>query len=829
MAAPVLPPEVQKLRETLLRDQAPTARQRTEYFDPAVFVSRYGRPYSSLKLPISTMMEMRTDALLRFSQLIALISIFTAKWRIECASARKAQFLDHALRRIIGRLLMQFFESWNFGWQADVKQFGLMVPSWTYIDKDAEGGPAARPVWDGGPEVPALVWEPFVPLRPQSVAPVWTAGGAFNGIAIGDGLVAGAYSVPTVPFATGDFIDIPEDMMRIFGDEQNRKKVDVDHSLWIVNERDGQFGSIWGRSRLAYAYKYWWAYEMTLGILNRAVERHGDPTIIVQYPQGTSRVNNVEVDNQTIAFQIGSSARSGSVLAVPSEVWGDDQGTSNTAPKWEVKYLKPDADFDKLIRVLQYFDTMKIRSMMVSELSFAEGSGGTSSRNVAAETGQRSYEAQIFTQTEWDEIINRYMLPQLADANFPELRDEPARKVTQAFGEDEANLAADMLRSFANADPTKLPMNLPRLLERFQIDSLDGEDLAKWERNLITQAEAAPPAPAPAVPNGAAGTTDTGFYYDAPEKIVLEDEALLASLPKTKHYSDRAVLAQTRLVRRTWYSLLSTQYEDFAEHVAKVDLALAEDDVMLATNKSKLAARRIVDGWRVSAARTQTAVKQISQAMSVIFSRAGALELSSSKIDPKLFDPNDDAMRDWVKDNVAVMVKRIEKTTRDQLSTYLANELEKGRSAAEISVGVRKHFAEFPGWRADLIAREETKHFYNAATLFAAEAAKAKQVQALDARHGPTDAECERRNGRLFKVSDAWREGAKEHVRGTLAWRIIPPNIELSCVYVGEDEAGGVAARVDLDAQEIRLSEGLDPATEGRYLEQAVGWFITAE
>jgi DNA-binding protein YbaB len=817
MAAPALPPEVQQLREKLLRDQAPTARQRTDYFDPAVFTSRYGRPYSSLKLPISTMMEMRTDALLRFSQLIALISIFTAKWRIECASARKAAFLDHALRRIIGRLLMQFFESWNFGWQAAVKEFGLIVPSWTYIDKDAEGGPAARPVWDGGPEVPALVWEPFVPLRPQSVAPVWTAGGAFNGIAIGDGLTAGAYSVPTVPVAADDVIDIPQDIMAFFTDEKERRKVDVEHSLWVVNERDGQFGSVWGRSRLAYAYKYWWAYEMTLGILNRAVERHGDPTIIVEYPQGTSRVNNVEVDNQTIAFQIGSSARSGSVLAVPSEVWGDDQGTTNTAPKWKVHYLKPDADFDKLVRVLQYFDTMKIRSMMVSELSFAEGSGGTSSRNVAAETGQRSYEAQIFTQTEWDEIINRYMLPQLADANFPELRDEPARKVTQAFGEDEANLAADMLRSYANADPTRLPMHLPKLLERFQIDSLDGEDLAKWERNMVAKAEAAPPAAAPAVPNGAAGTTDTGFYYDAPEKIVLEDEALLASLPKTKHYSDRAVLAQTRRVRRIWYSLLSTQYEDFARHVAKVDLA-----------DEGSRADRIVAGWRSAASRTQTAVKQISQAMSVIFARAGALELSSSKIDPKLFDPNDDAMRDWIKDNVAVMVKRIEQTTRDQLSTYLARELEKGRSAAEISDGVRKHFAEFPDWRADLIAREETKHFYNAATLFAAEAANAKQVQALDARHGPTDAECERRNGRLFKVADAWREGAKEHVRGTLAWRIIPPNIELSCVYVDEDETGGIAARVELEDGVVRLIEGLDPATEGRYLEQVVGWFIAA-
>jgi hypothetical protein len=33
--------------------------------------------------------------------------------------------------------------------------------------------------------------------------------------------------------------------------------------------------------------------------------------------------------------------------------------------------------------------------------------------------------------------------------------------------------------------------------------------------------------------------TDTGFYYDAQGAIELEDDALLAALPKTKVYADR--------------------------------------------------------------------------------------------------------------------------------------------------------------------------------------------------------------------------------------------------------------------------------------------------
>jgi SPP1 gp7 family putative phage head morphogenesis protein len=450
--------------------------------------------------------------------------------------------------------------------------------------------------------------------------------------------------------------------------------------------------------------------------------------------------------------------------------------------------------------------------MMISELSAFEGSGGTSSRNVAATTGERSFEAQIFNQVEWDEIINRYMIPQLCDANFPELKDEPARKVTQAYGQDESALAADILRSLANADPTSLPLDRPALLERFNIDSFEGEELAQWERRLVTQAETSAPLPAPATPNGAAGTTDTGFYYDAPQRIELaDDEAMLASLPKSKHYADRTVLAQTRAVRKIWHTLLTEQYEDFAKHVSQLELA--DDDKR---------AKQVVDGWRY---KYGTAVKRLSKALLTIFSRAGALELSSSKLDPKVFDPSDKAMSDWVNANVGAMVRQIEDTTRKQLSSYLAIQLEKGSSSKEIAAGIREHFAHFADWRADLIAREETKNFYNAGTLFAAEAAGSKQVQALDAQDGPTDPECERRHGRIFSISAAWTEDKREHVRGTLGWRIIPSTVELSLSYIPVEDVDGVAARIDTEGV-IHLAEGLAQDVEGAYLEQVVSWHI---
>jgi hypothetical protein len=820
VAAPALPAEVQRLREDLLRDQAPSARSRTNYFDPSVFVGRHGRPYSSRRIPIATLMEMRTDAIMRFAQMVALVSIFTAKWKIESSSARKASFIDNALRRIIGRLIIQYFESWNMGYQAMVKEFGLMVPGWTYIDVGADGGPRSVPVWDEG-GYPALVWEPFVPLRPNAVAPVWTAGGAFNGIAIAKSGASGAYSIPMVPFADGDFLDVPAHINANFtNDDETKTKVDVTHSLWAVNERDSQWGSIWGFPRLAYAYPFWWGYQMTFGILQRAVERHGDPTIVVSYPMGSSNVSGKEVPNQQIAFSIAERARSGSVLAVPSEVWGEDMATANQAVKWKIEYLQPSADFDKLVRVLEYYDVMRFRSMMVSELSLAEGSGGSSSRNVAEVTGLRTAEAQIFAQAELDELINRYMIPQLSDANFPELANEPARKVTQAFGADEAALAADLLRSFANSDADKLPLDKPALLRRFQIDTLEGEALDQWTENLAKQAEQSTPPPTPAEPGGAAGVTDTGFYYQAPEHIQLaEDEAMLAALPKTKHYTDRTVLAHTRLVRKLWRDLLAEQYEDFATYVAKADLNLAED----ATDS---AAAKIVSGWRFVGKTAAATIKRVALALGKVLARAGSIELSSSRVPTDTWDPESKTLAQWIRDNAAAMVRSVDETTRKQLSTFLASELKAGRTAEEISVNLRAHFAEFPDWRADLIARTEVAKFYNAGTLFAGEAAGVKQVQALDARGpGESDPKCIARHGRIYDLSDAWQED--DHPRGTLGWRLIPPGTQLEWRRSPSSEMSGLAARVDRAERMIYLVEGLDSAIEGQYLERAVEWLVT--
>jgi hypothetical protein len=156
-----------------------------------------------------------------------------------------------------------------------------------------------------------------------------------------------------------------------------------------------------------------------------------------------------------------------------------------------------------------------------------------------------------------------------------------------------------------------------------------------------------------------------------------------------------------------------------------------------------------------------------------ILARAGSLELSSSRVKTDAWNPEDKTVVAWARDNAAALVRSVDETTREQLRAFLASELEAGHDAASIAKNLRAHFAEFPSWRADLIAREETKRYYNAGTLFAAEAARGAGAgarrPARPDRRGVREAQRApvRRGG-------AWQESAKEHVRGTLCWRIIP-------------------------------------------------------
>jgi SPP1 gp7 family putative phage head morphogenesis protein len=75
------------------------------------------------------------------------------------------------------------------------------------------------------------------------------------------------------------------------------------------------------------------------------------------------------------------------------------------------------------------------------------------------------------------------------------------------------------------------------------------------------------------------------------------------------------------------------------------------------------------------------------------------------------------------------------------------------------------------GYRAQMIARTETKYAQNISSLAAYRNADVVTgLMAFDAQAGNTDAECEARNGQVFSFTEADRVTEEEHPNGTLSW-----------------------------------------------------------
>jgi SPP1 gp7 family putative phage head morphogenesis protein len=153
-------------------------------------------------------------------------------------------------------------------------------------------------------------------------------------------------------------------------------------------------------------------------------------------------------------------------------------------------------------------------------------------------------------------------------------------------------------------------------------------------------------------------------------------------------------------------------------------------------------------------------------------------------------------------------------TTREELTDFIATRINAGMTDVKaLATEVREHFNEFPGWKADRLARSEIRDAYNAATLLAAQANGVDSVQAID---GTDDPICKERNGKIFNITDAFLE--REHPNGTLGWRILP--VELSWRYADDDfdMPEGVNGLWDKDTNTVIFSQAVTDEERSEFL-----------
>lgn len=470
-----------------------------------------GQPFSVTKIPISKLEQMSRDSMISLGLMYAKIPLVRAPWYVKCEDPKIAAFVDGALRTIYGRFILAYCNSFNYGFSAIIKRFELVdtVP-WTYVDNSGSE-PQEKPVWTDD-SVKPLIWKEFLPLNPRHVVPHWSAGGDFAGIDLLPSL-AGDYTSgsATYPFESnnsGRPADIP-----------------LDWALWATNEKDSVFGSLWGYPRIGYAYRYWWSYWYRYGLADRAFEKWADPPVIVRHPTevGLDTATGENVDYSAEALHLAESIRSGANVSLPSDpVTGLDDRILNMR-QWEIESYTTEVQWDALNTAFEYLDVQKLRSILVPEQALIEGKGGSSSRNVAQVFGDLFQEFQAVTMEEIDWHINRYMIPQLVEANFG-TNAPKATKITTGFDPSDAETMQALLTGIANKGAEKLPIDIRATLEKLGVPVISIDEQNKQLEKAAKEAEAALPPPTPGIPGKQAAVTKTGLYESAETANLSEEE-----------------------------------------------------------------------------------------------------------------------------------------------------------------------------------------------------------------------------------------------------------------------------------------------------------------
>lgn len=782
-------------RRQLTTDRGPTSRQRS--VDYTTFY-RLGtstlEEWNWTSIPLSKIYQMRCDPMLAFGLQFIKVPLVRAPWYIECEDAKIAAFVDGALREIWNSFVFQYTNCYDFGYSPIIKNFAFAKPSWMYVDPTDMREPEKR-AWDNG-NIDAIVWKPFTGVAPEHAMPKWNSSGEFDGFLWSNpGVIAGTFS------------------------EQDSYRVPVDRALWATNQKEKVFGSLYGESMLTPAYRYWWSYWFRMALADRAFERHVDPAMVVYFPPDPviDDETGEELNVRASAISVFEQARSGSTIALPNSRLTDPEGKPGDR-EWAWEQLRSDTNFQALAESLDYLDVMKLRSLAVPEQALIEGSGGTSSRNVAAQMGDKLFESQYVRMLEIDEHCNRYLIPQLVALNFPEYTGS-VRKVTRGFASTDIDLARQLLQLIGQTNPAELNMvDIREILSQYHIplytetevmariretEAKQAEQEIIGELNIdeIPEAEGAggdvrdsmapmeatgdtpqggSPPPTRGVMAGPGHIKDVtdewGRYIQPREVITLADTDFRSSMQK--YYpamEDPETIEASVEVQEIWENTFRSAYGEIADLVASVGLA----DEPTEEEEQRLKER--LEGTFKKGAAASAAV------LALLMLRSGRNTAITVGYPPSELGEFD-AASEWNTQNADQLPALLAETALDEIKTFLKNA--KGQTPSEISAEFREKFRNYPDWKSQRVARGESTRAYRMAQILAAQELGAEKLRASDASNGTdfsTDQHCIDRHGKEYTIAEAIEETlSKSHPNCTLHWTPVPSNI----AYASEQQAG---------------------------------------
>lgn len=408
----------------------------------------------------------------------------------------------------------------------------------------------------------------------------------------------------------------------------------------------------------------------------------------------------------------------------------------------------------------------------------------SSQRYIGAQMGQIYQESQGLASEQYDDYVNKDIIPQLVAANFPDKIKVPVRKVTRGYATKDSETTKQLLTLLFQKNPEEMPINKRQFLNELGLP-LNTEDQQKdIEKKKEEAIKSQPEIMEPSKKEGTAGynagveKTQTGehIYYNGPGQINLSvtNPGFIDSLPDIPPYKDPVVRSVALKMRKIIHDRYQNQISSFSKQIKDgTVIKLAEEKKEkskpgFAAGAAKIAAAGAAATWLSQQATDFPAVlAQVREFLSRIVGTAGTKELKLANLDPEVFNPS--SADKWVNTYAEQSLKFMDQTVRDQMREFLEQKLQQNSDPDFISKEIEDYFSELPDIHAARAVRAQTRDAYNTGMLQAAHEAGIDQVMAHDASDGTnpkTDTKCILRDGKVFSPKEAMKE--TEHPNGTL-------------------------------------------------------------
>lgn len=691
----------------------------------------------------------------------------------EADDARAAAFADNIVRPIYGSTVQIICRFLNTAYSPAVKNTMVVNPSWKYL---VDG--QLKQVWDSS-VVGALVYNPLIPLRPESTKLHYDDAGNYDGLAWDQAFMG-----------LGGF----------YVGGQLKPTIDLSHSFFAAHGVEGEDGNPYGIARISYCAPIFHMYRYIWTLLGRAFENNADPGPTVRFPKDEAGRGPDDQANKDVALMIGRRKRSGSTIALPSDVYTDYMDRMTNRPKWDVNFDVPATNFAEIQSFLSYLEALKLRALWMSEQSLQEGSGSSSSRNVAKEmSNQRDASQAVLMEQIIGIIMDQLVRPAMA-MNMPWYEGRLEMK-TIGFGQNDENKIRQVFQLMGQQDVNKFGIDWRRLAEAEGFPMIDP---AEQERQIAAAVKAADGAPAPAVTptqGRRALVTQTGFgemvYEQLHDPVSLSSAAdgdFVASLPREDAWTVPAVVDAARAIRSRVSGFLATHYRDAAIFASKREEQALE---LLADDHDVLAPERAADAVLAGWAPNHDAADALSECLSAALDKAyeGARRSRLRSLAGSCQAP--DTSR-WRAERASWLAHQLSQSVRSDIAAEMSDALREGasvRAAAQALVARARDMADA---QSSYLAQAEARRAYRRGSAEAAIGVGVTRFQALDG------------TGAIVSSTDDLRLDEQDLRPLPSA----PADITLRRTELDD----GLLARYDEDAHVVLLSPDLTAEQESKFM-----------